>query len=224
MNDKKGLRIFWLIFACVAMLGLISAAWFLAIGLSNQVRNTLNPLQQANNQIGTQVANLLNPTPTILPDPVTIIHDVRSMARLETIQYTVEKVITAEVHQGIFGPLFGDRLLFVAHGYVIAGIDLEKINDADLWLSNNVLHIKLPPAEIFVTTLNNEQSYVYDRDTGLLTRGNIDLESMARMAAEAEIRSAAEADGILQIANQNAEVFLEKFFGSLGYHQVVFEK
>ena len=70
----------------------------------------------------TEVAQLLHPTPTIIPDPVTIIHEVRSLARLESIQYSVEKVITAEIAQGQFDFLFGDKLLFVAHGTVIAGV------------------------------------------------------------------------------------------------------
>jgi len=40
--------------------------------------------------------------------------------------YTVEKLITAETNQGVLASLFGDRLLFVAHGYVIAGIDMKQ--------------------------------------------------------------------------------------------------
>ncbi len=66
------------------------------------------------------------------------------MARLETIQYTVEKVITAEINQGIFGPLFGDKLLLVAHGFVIAGIDLSKISTSDLTLEGETLYVQLP--------------------------------------------------------------------------------
>src|SRR4030066_228674 len=88
------------------------------------------PFQQvneANQSLQTQVAQMLNPTPTIIVDPVTYINEIRALARLETIQYSVEKVITAEQGQGFFGLLSGDRILFVAHGVVIAGIDMEKI-------------------------------------------------------------------------------------------------
>jgi hypothetical protein len=153
---------------------------------------------------------------------VTIIREVQSLARLETIQYTVEKVITAEVNQGLFGPLFGDRLLFVAHGTVIAGIDMDKIETKDLWLDGDVLKVQLPNAEIFSATLNNEQSYVYDRDTGLFTKGNPQLETEARRAAEQEILKAAQVDGILDQAQMNAEVYLERLFNTLGYLKVEF--
>ena len=91
------------------------------------IQTTVQPVQSMTGELSTSVSSFLNPTPTILPDPVTIIRDIRSLARLETIQYTVEKVITAETNQGIFGPLFGDKLIFIARGQVIAGIDLARL-------------------------------------------------------------------------------------------------
>jgi len=189
---------------------------------ANQAQRALQPLSNANQAMQTQVSELMNPTPTIIPDPVTIIHDVRALARLETIQYTVEKVITAEIGQGTFDFLFGDRLLFVAHGIVIAGIDMEKIEPEHMQLENGALYVTLPPAEVFIATLDNEKSYVYDRDTGALTHGDTNLETTARQAAEAEIHKAALEDGILELAQQNAENYLEKFFEALGYENVIF--
>jgi len=106
-----------------------------------------NQVNQANQALQTQVSQLMNPTPTIIPDPVTYINEIRALARLETIQYSIEKVITAEVGQGNLGFLFGDKLLFVAHGVVIAGIDMEKLQPGDMRLDGGVLYVRLPPAE-----------------------------------------------------------------------------
>jgi hypothetical protein len=145
------------------------------------------------------------------------------MARLETIQYSVEKVITAEVNQGVFGPLFGDRLLFVAHGYVIAGVNLSKLSVEDLQMEDDVLRVTLPDAEVFVATLNNEDSHVYDRTTGLFRKSDPDLETDARQAAEAEILNAALDDGILTQAQVNAEAFIERLLNDLGYDIVIFD-
>jgi len=195
----------------------VQAATEAASGPFDQVR-------QANEGLQTQVAELLNPTPTIIPDPVTYINEVRALARLETIQYSIEKVITAEIGQGTFDFLFGDRLLLVAHGVVIAGIDMEKIGPEQLRLDNGVLYVTLPPAEIFVATLDNQKSYVYDRDTGFLSQGVQDLETLARQSAEDEIRRAAVEDGILQQAQTNAENYLFRFFQALGYDSVIFVK
>jgi len=192
--------------------------------MSGAVDSAVAPFRESNAALGTQVSNLLHPTPTIIPDPVTIISDVHALARLETIQYTVEKVITAENGQGTLAGLFGDKLLFVAHGFVIAGIDMSKLQPEDMKLVNGVLNVRLPAAEVFVATLDNNKSYVYDRQTGLLQKPDQNLETLARQSGEAEIQKAALEDGILNLAQQNAESYLSKFFGALGYPNPVFLK
>ncbi len=203
-----------LVFALLFVAGSMFMLWNLA-------QRMLSPIEQANVDLRTQVAKVLNPTPTILPDPVTIIKQVRSLARLETIQYSVEKVITAETGQETLGIFFGDRLLLVAHGTVIAGVDLTGLAESDMVLQNGQLTLRLPAPEIFVATLDNETSYVYDRQTGLLTRGDAQLETLARQSAEQEIRKAALDDGILSQAAINAEDFLVRFLEKLGYSDVI---
>lgn len=179
-------------------------------------------VNQANQALQTQVSNLLNPTPTIIPDPVTYINEVRALSRLETIQYSVEKVITGETGGGTFQALFGDKILFVGHGTVIAGIDMAKLQPEDMRFENGVLTVRLPPAEIFIAALNNEKSYVYDRNTGVLTKPDINLETLVRQRAEEEILKAALEDGILEQAQLNAEAYLLKFFAALGYPNTIF--
>ena len=187
----------------------------------------LAPFQQvneANQALQTQVAQIRNPTPTIIVDPVTYINDVRALARLETIQYSLEQVVTCEVNQD--GPLsvfLGDKVLFVGHGLVIAGIDMEKIQPGDLRTGGDILYVRLPPAEIFVATLDNDKSYVYDRETGPFASTDISLETNCRQAAEDKIRQSVLEDGILTQAQSNAENYLFKFFSSLGYKTIQFE-
>ncbi len=194
-----------------------------ALAVVATVRETTQPVVDLSGRLGTQIAQVLDPTPTIRPDPVTIVREVRALARLETIQYSVEKVITAETGQGPFGFLFGDRLLLVAHGVVIAGVDLGQLGPEDVEIDEEGrVYVRLAPPEIFVATLDNENSYVYDRETGLLTSGDLDLEAAARRAAEEEIVAAALEDGILEQARVNAENFLFGFLRSLGFPDVVF--
>ncbi|MFN3741781.1 MAG: DUF4230 domain-containing protein [Anaerolineales bacterium] len=212
------------LFSLLILIVLVAGVYFIVQTVREGTQQAVAPLQQANTELQTQVASLLHPTPTIIPDPVTYINQVQALARLETIQYSVEKVVTAEHNQGTLGFLLGDRLIFVAHGIVIAGVDMQKIMPQDMWLENGVLYVRLPPAEVFVATLDNEKSYVYDRETGLLTKGVKDLETLARQRAEQEILKAALEDGILEQARKNAEAYLLRFFMSLGYKSVVFVK
>ena len=203
----------------------VVAAYFIVQTVRQSAQAATAPFQQvnqANQALQTQVSNLLNPTPTIIPDPVTYINEVRALARLETIQYSIEKVITGETGGGTFQTLFGDKILFVGHGTVIAGIDMEKIQPQDMRFENGVLTVKLPPAEVFIASLDNEKSYVYDRDTGLLAKPDINLETLVRQRAEEEILKAAIEDGILEQAQLNAEAYLFKFFAALGYPNTIF--
>ena len=212
----------WLLIAALCII-LVAFGMVLSANLRNITENALSPISDSTNAMKTQVSRVLNPTPTIIPDPVTIINDVRSLARLETIQYSVEKIITADSGQEVLTKLFGDRLLFVAHGIVIAGVDLNQLETGDLELRNNILTVDLPDAEVFIATLDNDKSYVYNRQTGILTKGEQDLETLARQAAEEEIRNAALEDGILDQAQLNAEIYLERFLDALGFEEVIFE-
>ena len=179
-------------------------------------------LSEQNQSMQTQVANLLNPTPTIIPDPVTYINEIRALARLETIQYSIEKVITGEMGGGTFDTFFGDKILFVGHGTVIAGIDMDKLQPEHMRYENGVLTVRLPPTEIFIATLDNDKSYVYDRQTGILTKPDPNLETLVRQKAEEEILKAALEDGILEQAQTNAEAYLLKFFNALGFPNTIF--
>jgi hypothetical protein len=206
----------------ILILAGVALIWFVAILVNDRINTAFDPLQQANQALGTQVAELLHPTPTVIPDPVTIIHDVQSLANLETIRYNVEKIITAETGGGAFAFLIQDRLLLVAHGVVTAGIDMAKIQAEDMWLDQGVLYVRLPSAEVFVATLDNDKTYVYERDTGILKSPDPNLETTARQAAQQEILDAALSDGILAQAMTNAQVYLRWFFETLGYKQIHF--
>jgi hypothetical protein len=220
MNTNKNVLPWILVIGILVIL--IGAAVGVVFTIQRVTLMAVQPVSNMTSSLSTQVAQILHPTPTILPDPVTIINQIRPLARLETIQYTVEKVITAEVGQTALAPLFGDRLLFVGHGYVIAGIDLSKLRSQDLVFEDGILIFHIPASEIFIATLDNDKSYVYDRETGLLTHGDINLETAARQAAEDQIKQAALEDGILEQAQANAETFLRSLLEKLGYSQVSF--
>ncbi|HIP87061.1 MAG TPA: DUF4230 domain-containing protein [Anaerolineales bacterium] len=206
------------------LIGFILVVVLLALGALAVPRllEQWHPVEEAERTIREGIDARLNPTPTIRPDPTTIIRQVQSLSRLETTSYTVEKVITAESGQDALAFLFGDRLLFVAHGRVIAGVDLGKIGEGDITITDDDrVIIVLPPPEIFVVALDNDRSYVYDRDTGLFGM-NPELETGARQAAEEEILKAALEDGILRMAEANARAYLERLILAFGFREVVF--
>jgi len=162
------------------------------------------------------------PTPTIYPSSVTVIKSVQRLSRLETASYHIEKVITAETGQGPLGFLFGDRLLLIAYGEVIAGIDLSAIGaDAILRTDDGTVYMRLPEPEVFVAALDNEKTSIYDRKTGVVGL-NEELETEARREAERLILEAALEDGLMDEAAEGAEDVLETFLLALGFEEITF--
>ncbi len=215
MNSKSNINTAILLLILLALVGG-------GIVLIGSIQRLIQPLEEAEQALQEQFAGIANPTVTIIPDPVTIIRQVSSLSRLETASYTIEKVITAEAGQGPFAFLFGDRLILVAHGQVIAGVDLGKMGEDNITITTDgAVVVTLPPAEILVVRLDNQKSYVFDRDTGLIGV-NPALETEARQAAEEEIKNAALEDGILDMAQRNAETYVRGLILALGFREVIF--
>ncbi len=167
---------------------------------------------------------LPQPTPTIYPSAATVIQGVQALSRLETASYQIEKVITAESGQGPLGFLFGDKLLLIAYGEMIAGVDLSFIGPADLMTTDDgTVYLRLPPSEVFVATLDNSRTYVYDRRTGVAGM-NAQLETAARQEAERLMLQAALENGLLETAEDNARNVLRSLILSLGFRHVIFVK
>jgi hypothetical protein len=106
-------------------------------------------------------------------DQPTVVRQVRALERLETISYTAEKITSGERENPILPNfLAGDRLLLVAHGEVVAGMDLAKLQQADVEVRGNSVSVHLPPAEILTTHLDNDKTRVYSRYRSVFLAGS----------------------------------------------------
>jgi len=116
--------------------------------------------------------------------------------------------------------LVGDKLLLVAHGEVIAGIDLGQLKAGDVLVSGDTVHVHLPAAQILTTRIDNVRTRVYSRTTGLLVSSDPNLESDVRRTAELQIAQAALDDGILEKVRQNARTSVTALLYGLGFRTV----
>jgi hypothetical protein len=176
--------------------------------------------------IGNLVNQLLIPaTPVILPSSTTIVNEINDLARLETASVEMEKVVTAERNNDFLWGAMGVSLIFVAHGKVVAGIDFAKMTPEDIAVVDPVtVMVHLPEVELFddLPALDNEKSYVADRDTGLLTRADPTLETEVRKVAEQRLKEEATASGVLETAEYNAQQYMLNFIKGLGFENVIF--
>ncbi|MGA7922270.1 MAG: DUF4230 domain-containing protein [Candidatus Acidiferrales bacterium] len=151
----------------------------------------------------------------------TVVRQVQQLQRLETVDYTVDKIISGE-RDNPYLPKFlaGDRLLLVVHGEVIAGVDLGKVQAKDVSVHGHTISLRIPAAEVFSTRIDNAKTRVYSRDTGLFSSPDPNLESEVREEAERQLEQAALQDGVLKNAQQNAHNTLTSMLKGLGFDDV----
>ena len=151
----------------------------------------------------------------------TVVEKIRQLNRLETVEYSLDKIVEGE-RQSAYLPNFlaGDKLLLVAHGEVIAGIDLGLFKAGDVVVNGDTVHVRLPAAQILTTRIDNSRTRVYSRTTGLLVATDPNLESEVRQTAEQQIAQAALDDGILGKAHQNARTSVTALLYGLGFRTV----
>lgn len=153
-----------------------------------------------------------------------VVMAVRTLARLETLSFHMERVIDLKDSQShAFGMLTTqDAILLVAAGDVVAGVDLTKLRDGDIEVdpAKQRVRLRVPPAEVFSVRLDSARTYVHSRQTSLFMRPALDLEARARQEAELVIKRAALDAGLLTRAGANAEQTLSALVHSLGYSHV----
>jgi hypothetical protein len=154
-------------------------------------------------------------------DQPTVVRQVRVLQRIETVSYTMDKIISGQRENPVLPQfLAGDRLLLLVHGEVIAGVDLEKLQPGDVVVHGRSVSIHLPQAEIFTTTLDNAKTRVYSRDTGLFSSPDPNLESEVREEAVRQLYDSASQDGIFKTAEANAGQTIRSMLTSLGFENI----
>jgi len=172
---------------------------------------------------GTVSSWLQGTTRTDMSQP-TVVDRIQKLQRLETVVYTMDKIVSGEKGSAILPDfLAGDKLLLLVHGEVIAGIDFETLKGSDVIVSGKTVRVRVPSAQLLVTRLDSSKTRVYSRQTGLLVPTDPNLESQVRDDAERELRRSALADGILQKAQDNARTTMASLIRSMGFDEVQFE-
>lgn len=145
-----------------------------------------------------------------------IITDIQKLSRLQSVAFSVDTVITAS-KDGSWQKLWQDEQkgLFVAHGRVLAGVDLSKISSEMVQVAQRTdsqgdllthVTVSVPPSEVFAVYLDDIE--VYDWQTGLF--GVVDNDpkilSEAQLSAKNEVlKKACQGDVMTMAANNAAE-------------------
>ncbi|MFZ0138915.1 MAG: DUF4230 domain-containing protein [Candidatus Sulfotelmatobacter sp.] len=154
----------------------------------------------------------------------TVVDRIQRLQRLETVVYTMDKLVTGAKESPIFPDfLAGDRLLMLVHGEVVAGIDFTDLKPGDVRVNGKQIRLHLPAAQVFRARIDSAKTRVYSRQTGLLVPTDPNLETQVRQEAERQLQEAALADGILRTAQQNAASTISSLLQGLGFEKINFD-
>ena len=151
----------------------------------------------------------------------TVVSRIQRLERLETVTYTMDKVVEGQRSNAILPDfLVGDKLLLLVHGQAIAGVDMQQLKPSDVAVLGKRVTVHLPPAEVFITALDDSRTRVFSRSTGWFIQADPNLESEVRAKAEQDLQASALSAGILLTAHNNAASTLTRLLLSFGFEQV----
>lgn len=177
--------------------------------------------QAGNNSLFGSLASALLGNRTETVSAPMVVNQIQRLNRLESVQYSVDTVVEGHRTNAVLPDLlFGDRLLLIVHGQVIAGVDLSKLNPESVHVNGKAITVELPPSQIFTSRIDEGKTKVFARSTGVLTPMDPNLETDTRRTAETQIQDAATKDGILDTARGNARNSIESLLRGLGFDQV----
>ena len=154
----------------------------------------------------------------------TVVDRIQRLQRLETVVYTMDKIVTGAKENPILPDfLAGDRLLMLVHGEVVGGIDFSNLKPGDVKVDGKQVRLHLPIAQVFSTRIDSARTRVYSRQTGFLVPSDPNLETEVRQEAERQLQGTALADGILRTAQQNATATITSLLQGLGFEKIEFD-
>jgi hypothetical protein len=151
-----------------------------------------------------------------------IVTSVQEMARLTTVEMTEYTIVEKGTDQGWLQWARGDTVRLMAVADIGAGVDLAGIGMSDFSVSEQgVVEVDVPKAKIHYIAVDHEATQILDREKGLFTKGDPQLESEAREIAETVLVESALQSGILAQAESSVRLALTNLLRGLGYTDVI---
>jgi hypothetical protein len=167
-----------------------------------------------------------------LPQPIvpqielatTIVKQIQEVEELTTAVYTMETVVPTSAERKIGEWVVATtKLLYIAHGEVRAGIDLNQLTTEQIKINQNKIQINLPPPQILAQKIDVNRSRVYDYNRGFLNLGPDvapQLQTQAQQQTLKQIVATACKQGILNNANEKAKQTLTQLLNNNSEQQI----
>jgi hypothetical protein len=182
-------------------------------------------VHHARSGVAGKLAAMITGRPLNIVSAPDVVEKIQRLNRLETVLYSLDTVVEgSESNPVLPDALVGDKLLMIVHGQTIAGVDMSKLQPESVQITEGPqgrsIRLTLPPSQVFLTTIDEQRSRVYARDTGLFVKADPNLETEVRQKAQGQLQQAALSDGILDAATKNAKSTVTALLEGLGFSHV----
>ena len=164
------------------------------------------------------IGQIFNPPPPVYNtvSQKAVLESVRELSDLTTVEFNFSQNITSERElPPLLQALYSDRLVYFAVGRIQAGVNLSDLKENDIIIEGTTLTIILPKPRIVDCFIDEGQSGVISRDTGVFASPAPNIESEARQTALLHFRGLSIEDGILVRANEEAQKTIQGFLDLL---------
>jgi len=154
---------------------------------------------------------------------VPTVERVQALSQLTTTRYNYANIITGQTDMpAILSRLYGESLVMVAVVHIDAGIDVSQITEEDIVYdeTTQTVTITLPAPTLQDCFLDEGESYVAQRQTGVFALPSPTLDTTTRRFALAQFRDKAIEDGILNDAAAEAVAVVSEFLGTVSEAQI----
>ncbi|MBE9169268.1 DUF4230 domain-containing protein [Pleurocapsales cyanobacterium LEGE 06147] len=204
--------------------GGISLVVLLSIVGMRQIGERFAPF--ARDRVLTLFEGILQPAPLTAQIEIStlILQKMQEANELTTAVYNMETVVPASADRQIGQfVLATTNLIYIGQGEVRAGVDLSQLNETNIKVTPNKIHIDLPPPQILDGKIDVHRSRVYDYNRGFLNLGPDvapQLQTLAQQKTLEQIVNAACSEGLLEKANERAREAIAQILATTGERQV----
>ncbi|MEO7292823.1 MAG: DUF4230 domain-containing protein, partial [Ginsengibacter sp.] len=165
--------------------------------------------------------NIFSSKPVTIDETPIIIKEIRSLGEIITATLYDEVVVDSiVVHHFPQLPITDDRLVIIASGKVLAGIDLKALSGNSIKVIKDTVWMQLPPTKIIDVIINPADFETFEE------KGKWTPEAVTALKIKAKGKISANAfnKNIIGVAYTKAKAVLEDFFHAAGFKVVVFSE
>jgi len=176
--------------------------------------------------------DLFAPKPVVIDETPILIKEIKSIGQLITYsafdEVVADSTITTKASAFINSfnrlapipilPSPDRQLVVIGRGKVLAGTNLQLLNDSSISIKNDTVTVQLPPAQILDAILNPGDFETF------VEKGSWSGEEVTLVKTQARRKMVERAmqQNILQKADNKSKAVLEEFLKNMGYKYVLF--